>query len=289
MSDLFVIDRIGDEVDTGAASTSLETTEPSNAYGISVDETKPKRKRKRKKKATKDGNPLSRLLPGYTAPMQLDNSSLARYRAAGGIKELQLRAQRNDSSTREFVVDATKQHAEVMQSRTNGMVASSYTDAYASFKKGTKKAADNTAGKGWFGMVRTAMTEELKADLAVIRNRNYLDPKKFYKSADKFGSIVQLGTVIEGAAEYYSSRLTKKQRRINITEEIMADPESSDYSRKKFRTMAQEKRREKKGTNDHEYTGQNAASVSLRNNLCGSWFVLGRWSWIISTVNQTKS
>ena len=245
MPDVFVIDRVGDEDDAGTPSTALEhAAGPSTAYGIPVDEGK--RQRKRKKKETKDKDPLSRILPGYTAPMQLDNSSLNKYRTAGGIKELQLRAQRNDPSTRGFVIDATKKHAEVMQSRANGMVASSYTDAYASFKKGTKQAADKTAGKGWFGMVPTPMTEELKADLAVIRNRNYLDPKKFYKSADKQGSIVQLGTVIEGAAEYYSSRLTKKQRRSNITEEIMADPESSDYARKKFLSMAQEKRREEK-------------------------------------------
>jgi hypothetical protein len=88
------------------------------------------------------------------------------------------------------------------------------------------------------------MTEELKNDLSVIRDRNYLDPKKFYKSADKQGNIVQLGTVIEGAAEYYSGRLTKKQRRSNFTEEIMADPDSANYAKKKFRSMAQEKTRE---------------------------------------------
>ncbi len=240
-SDLFILDHTGEEDYKGASSTVRDNQEQSKGYGISL-----KRKRNRRKKNEKNENPLSKLLPGYTAPMQLDTSSLNRYRAADGIKGLQRRAQLSDASTRGFVIEATKKHADVMQSKTNGMVASSYTDVYASFKKGTKRAPDKTAGNGWFGMVPTPMTEELKADLAVIRNRNYLDPKKFYKSADKQGSVVQLGTVIEGAAEYYSSRLTKKQRRNNFTEEIMADPQSADYAKKKFRSMAQEKTREAK-------------------------------------------
>jgi hypothetical protein len=131
-----------------------------------------------------------------------------------------------------------------MQKASNGLLPSTYTAAYSSFKKGTKRAPDDTAGKGWFGMTPTAMTEELKTDLAVIRNRSHLDPKKFYKSADKHHKIVQVGTVIEGAAEFYSSRLTKKQRRANITEEIMADPAAAEYAKKKFKAMSQEKTRQ---------------------------------------------
>lgn len=123
---------------------------------------------------------------------------------------------------------------------------SSYTSAYASFKKGTKRQPDTSAGAGWFGMKPTSITDEVKTDLAVIKNRNYLDPKRFYKSSDKFGSVLQVGTVIEGATEYYSSRLTKKQRRTNITEEIMADPSSADYTRRKFGKMQREREEEAK-------------------------------------------
>jgi hypothetical protein len=239
-SDLFVLDRTGEEGDLNAAGGAKDgDRQPKMGYGVSE-----KKKRKRKKKSQK--NPLSKLLPGYTAPMQLNTSSLDSYRPAGGIKDLQRRAQRSDSSTRGFVKEATQNHADVMQSMSKGLVAPSYTAAYSSFKKGTKRAPDKTAGGGWFNMVATPMTDELKADLAVIRNRNYLDPKKFYKSSDKQGSVVQLGTVIEGAAEYHSARLTKKQRRTNLTEEIMADPASANYARKKFRSMAQAKTQEAK-------------------------------------------
>ena len=128
-----------------------------------------------------------------------------------------------------------------MQKPSNGLLPTSYLAAYSSFKKGTKRAKDDSAGKGWFNMQPMQMTDELKTDLAVVRNRTYLDPKKFYKSADKNHSIIQVGTVIEGAAEYYSSRLTKKQRRSNITEEFLADSGTSDYATNKFKQMSRDR------------------------------------------------
>jgi hypothetical protein len=131
-----------------------------------------------------------------------------------------------------------------MQKTDNGFLPKSYALSYASFKRGTKRAPDNSAGKGWFGMEPSEMTEQLKTDLAIIRNRAFLDPKKFYKSAEKSHKIVQVGTVVEGPTEYFSSRLTKKQRRSNITEEIMADQSSADYAKKKFKQMSREKTRQ---------------------------------------------
>lgn len=241
-SDLFVLDKTGDGEGNGIdAPSDADDKEPSSGYGISSCKRK---KKNRQKKKPAVGNALSSLIPGYTAAMQLNTSSLDKYRPAGGIKALQRRAERSDASTKAFVREATSKHAEIMKTRVSELSTSKYATSYSSFKKGKKRAPPQTAGAGWFNMKPTPMSEELKADIAVIRNRNYLDPKKFYKSADKFSSVVQVGTVIEGAAEYYSSRLTKKQRRGNLADEIMADPASADYARKKFRSMAQEKTRE---------------------------------------------
>jgi hypothetical protein len=201
-----------------------------------------------KYKTTKSGkNELTKLIPGYTAEMRLHTPSLDRFRPAGGIQALERRAERTDASTKGFVVEAATRHTDAMQKTSTGLLPTSYTAAYSSFKKGTKRAKDESAGKGWFNMEPTVLTEEQKTDLAVIRNRTHLDPKKFYKSSDKQHSIVQFGTVIEGASEYYSSRLTKKQRRGNITEEILADPNTADYATNKFKKMSREKTaREKK-------------------------------------------
>lgn len=193
-----------------------------------------------KKKKRNEKNALTHLIPGYTAPMKLDSSSLDKYRC--GIKELGRRAERKDASTKDFVLEATAQKANNSMKKTReGFLPKSYTAAYSHFKRGAKRAPDDTAGKGWFGMKPAAMTDDLKTDLAIIRNRTYLDPKRFYKSTDKHHSIVQVGTVIEGAAEFYSSRLTKKERRSNITEELMADKKTLDYAKNKFKKMAQEK------------------------------------------------
>jgi hypothetical protein len=86
------------------------------------------------------------------------------------------------------------------------------------------------------------MSSQLKTDLAIIRNRNYLDPKKFYKTADNFdGKVLQLGTVIEGSNEYYTSRLTKKERRMNLTDEVMADRTVTEYAKRKYRELQAEK------------------------------------------------
>ncbi|KAG7348016.1 Fcf2 pre-rRNA processing [Nitzschia inconspicua] len=192
----------------------------------------------------KEKNALTHLIPGYTAPMKLLSSSLDKFRPAGGIRELQKRAERTDASTKDFVLEATSKHTQAMSTSERGLLPKAYTTAYSSFKRGTKRPPDTSAGKGWFGMTPTPLTEEVKTDLAVIRNRTYLDPKRFYKSADKHHRVVQVGTVVEGASEYFSSRLTKKERRSNFTDEIMADPASSDYAKNKFKEMSREKTRQ---------------------------------------------
>lgn len=187
-------------------------------------------------------NELSKLIPGYRAPLKLSCSSLdEKYRPAGGLEALRRQAVRTDPSTAPIVAGTKdhQRHTKVMlqKSKSGGGSPATYAGAYSSFKKGTKALPKNDAGKQWFGMVPTPVTDELKRDLALIRNRNYLDPKRFYKSSDATGKVVQLGTVIEGAAEFFSSRLTKKQRRGNLTEEIMADPAVATYAQDKFQKM----------------------------------------------------
>jgi hypothetical protein len=200
------------------------------------------------------GNELTKLIPGYVAPLMLDTSSLDRYRPSAGLSELCRRAERTDASTAGFVVDVADTRA-MMKKTTSGFVPTAYASLYSSFKQGTTKKQrappDTSAGKGWFHMVPTPLTEDVKTDLAVIRNRNYLDPKRFYKSADRVkNKVLQLGTVMEGSAEFYSSRLTKKQRRGNLTEEIMADPAAANYTRNKYKAMQQTK--SEKGRNSYK-------------------------------------
>jgi len=167
------------------------------------------------------GNALSDLIPGYTAPMRLEAPHYAQTQG------------KTNSKSREasHVVGsgALSHRAEAMRHRRPGAGGAS------SFKMGARSPADGTAGDGWFGMVPTAVTDSVRADVAILRNRTYLDPKRFYKKADAVDlRRVQVGTVIEGANEYYSHRLTQKERRQNLAEEVMADGDVARYAKRQF-------------------------------------------------------
>jgi hypothetical protein len=58
--------------------------------------------------------------------------------------------------------------------------------------------------------------------------------------------ILHTGTVIEGPAEYKSARLTNKERKQSIVEEILADKKIKDYSKRKFMEIQSEKSSKKK-------------------------------------------
>lgn len=223
---------------------------------------------KSKKKSAGGGNELSHLIPGYTAPMRLEAKSLKGITGAS-LAELRNRAARGDSTTFSpsisilnnnkkesfdpaVAAKKVKTPSSIAIQKSTGRAGKIPTSFSSSFRKAPKKQHDNTAGSGWFGMTPTPMSSQLKTDLSIIRNRNYLDPKKFYKSADSFaGKVLQVGTVIEGSSEFYSSRLVKRDRRQNFTEEIMADAGVSKYAKRKYNDIqaerAKQPRRSKRG------------------------------------------
>lgn len=90
------------------------------------------------------------------------------------------------------------------------------------------------------------LDDGVKRDLKIIQMRNYLDPKRFYKNADKIRNVLHVGTVIEGPGEYSSSRLTNKERRQSITEEILADSSIKKYSKKTYLQIQSEKSNKRK-------------------------------------------
>ena len=117
-------------------------------------------------------------------------------------------------------------------------------DSRKQLREGRKNAAD-TAGKAWFDLPATEITDEVKNDLRVLRLRSAFDPKSFYKKFDstKFPKYFQFGTVVEGAGEYYSSRMTKKERKRTLTEEIMSDPHLTQVRKKRYQKMQDEAER----------------------------------------------
>ena len=118
------------------------------------------------------------------------------------------------------------------------------TDARARLRA-ARAAAPDTAGAAWFGLPATAMTEEVKADLRLLRLRGAFDPKTFYKRAEggKFPKHFQFGTVVEGAADFYSSRLTRAQRGATLADELLADERLVASRRRRYDRMQEEKGR----------------------------------------------
>lgn len=99
----------------------------------------------------------------------------------------------------------------------------------------------------WHDISEVRMTPELERDLRLIENRAHLDPKRFYKSTGtgrKKGQLptkFHMGTVVEGAHEFYSSRLTRRERRKSIVNEVMADKRIVNYAKNKFKSLQQAK------------------------------------------------
>lgn len=85
-------------------------------------------------------------------------------------------------------------------------------------------------------MPKPELTPEIKRDLQIIKMRNVLNPKRFYKkdNSKDLPKYFQIGTVIEGPTEFYSSRLTRKERKKTIIDELMADEEAKKYYKRKF-------------------------------------------------------
>ncbi|KAF9293796.1 Fcf2 pre-rRNA processing-domain-containing protein [Linnemannia elongata] len=105
-------------------------------------------------------------------------------------------------------------------------------------KRQKQEEREKTTGKKWFDMPQQVLTPELRRDLQILRLRNVLDPKRFYKREEKgkprFPKYFQVGTIIEGNTEFYSSRLSKKERATTITGEVMKDVAGRDYYKRKF-------------------------------------------------------
>ncbi|CAJ0846299.1 4108_t:CDS:2 [Entrophospora sp. SA101] len=74
-------------------------------------------------------------------------------------------------------------------------------------------------------MPKPEITPEIKNDLQVLKLRNVLDPKRFYKkdNSKKFPKYFQ------GPTEFYSSRLPRKERKQTIVDELLADDQAKKY------------------------------------------------------------
>lgn len=104
-----------------------------------------------------------------------------------------------------------------------------------------KKQVKDTTGKSWFDMPAPTLTPELKKDLKLLKLRNVIDPKRHYKKGDSklntFPKYFQVGTVVEPVSEYFTSRLTKKERKPTLADELLSDQSLKVYRKRKVREI----------------------------------------------------
>lgn len=96
--------------------------------------------------------------------------------------------------------------------------------------------------KQWFDMPRvTEITKDQEKDLVALKMRRTWDPKQFYKRNSqniaengKESQYFQIGTVTESHADFYNGRLTNKQRKKSIIDELMDDAKLRAYNKRKI-------------------------------------------------------
>lgn len=108
-----------------------------------------------------------------------------------------------------------------------------------------RKERAKTKGQSWFNMPAPELTPEVRHDLQVIRMRSVLDPKHFYKKNDHktIPKYFQIGKVVDSHLDYYSGRVTKKERKKTIVDELMVDAEFSKFNKRKYKEIIDEKRK----------------------------------------------
>ena len=97
-----------------------------------------------------------------------------------------------------------------------------------------------TAGSAWFDLPKTELTTELKRDLQLLRMRSVLDPKRHYKKeSGKAGppQYSQVGTIVEGPTEFFSSRIAKRDRKKTFVEEALAVERENKRFEAKYRNI----------------------------------------------------
>lgn len=112
------------------------------------------------------------------------------------------------------------------------------------------KGPKDTLGADWFNLPRTNLTPELKRDLQALRMRDVAAMgKQFFKKdarKDLIPEYSQVGTIIAGATDGVNSRLTRKEKKRTIVEEILSS-ENVGKLKSKYQDIQEKKRSGKKG------------------------------------------
>lgn len=94
----------------------------------------------------------------------------------------------------------------------------------------------------WFALPKVEMTDEIKRDLLVIKNRKYLDPKRFYKGEKwEIPENFQMGEIVEGVGEY-AGRIKRKNRGKTLVDELLKNENHTEWFNKTYNDIQTKKR-----------------------------------------------
>ncbi|KAL5011291.1 hypothetical protein ScPMuIL_009842 [Solemya velum] len=120
-----------------------------------------------------------------------------------------------------------------------------YEESLRQSKKHRKLEQEKTKGKGWYKLPLLDPNSERKNDLLVLQMRKALNPKQFYKGMDHkaLPKYCQFGRIVEDPADFYSSRVPKKQRKKTLVDELLADAEFRKFNKRKYSEIQESKRK----------------------------------------------
>ncbi|KAL3993977.1 Fcf2 pre-rRNA processing family protein [Acanthocheilonema viteae] len=125
--------------------------------------------------------------------------------------------------------------------------------SWRALKRQRKMDRERTKGDAWYNLPASEMTEERERDLEIIQMRSSLNSKAHYRKNDRsvLQKYFQVGTVVETKADFYSSRIPKKQRKRTLVEELLADTDLQTKQRQKYQEIKAREAITKRGAFRH--------------------------------------
>uniref|UniRef100_A0A914XH88 Fcf2 pre-rRNA processing C-terminal domain-containing protein n=1 Tax=Plectus sambesii TaxID=2011161 RepID=A0A914XH88_9BILA len=121
-------------------------------------------------------------------------------------------------------------------------------------KRHNKAEKEKTKGSSWFGLPATELTEDIKRDLEVIQMRDSLDTKTHYKSNDRpvLPKYFQVGRILEHKADFYNSRVSMKNRKKSIVDELLADANFQRQNKRRYDDIKAKEAMTRRGAFQHK-------------------------------------
>ena len=126
----------------------------------------------------------------------------------------------------------------------NGNSKTFNSSSSSTSSKHTKNNDNSTSSDKWYELPEQELTPDVRRELEIVKMRNYLNPKRFYKANDSktLPTRFQFGTIISGQFERNSETLTRAERKNTIAESLMHDRKTRKYTKRVFDQVQDERK-----------------------------------------------